>query len=428
MDSGAFWRRRILASLAETALSLSRLSLATGNRAYAKGAQGVLQHVVQSCKCYSGERGFFCMVENEELVAEEAGLQDPRLMASLRSNALTALALYACDEASGSAEFQKTARDLTWHIARQQRPDGSFLPVVFFPEMKAPLDYEISELGRLEASALAVLALARYASVDEAMREVTLKRVALGWQWLSAALSRYDLDSFPISGWLAECLAMAGGDSAPQLALAAKMAAAATLGAEMQPLLPDLFGALKDHPSMTIAAENVRVVAVLGSWLHKQGKAAAGLEFFTDAWPLWCFQQQAFMEPAAASALPQPDRYLGLFRDHLEGFGFDLDGQCNQLLSLVAVHEALVRFTLSEYPATLVHRAAWAQAWERLNKRPVCLDPTLVIADSGEQHATRALMGGLTKGRQITQKVQGGTMRSGNNTITGRVLERRKRP
>lgn len=417
-----------LATLAETALSLSRLTQATGNRAYARGAHGVLQHLAKASKCYHGERGFFCVVEDEELEADEVGQQDPRQMASLRSNALTVLAMYACDEAAGTAEFQKTARDLAWHVARQQRPDGSFLPVVFFPEMLAPLDYVISETGRLEASALAVLALARYAAADAEMREASLKRVALGWQWLQAALARHDVASMPISGWLAECLTVAGGEAAPQLALATKMAAAAALGADTQPLLPDLFGSLRDQPNMTVAAENVRVVAVLAGWLQRQGKGAEGLELLTDAWPLWVFQQQAFMEVAAASALAQPHRYLGLFRDHLEGFGFDLDGQCNQLLGLLAVHAALVQLKLGDYPVSLPHRVAWTQAWNRLNQRPLCLDPALVVVDSGVQHASRSLTGGLIKGRQITQKVKGGTMRSGNNTITGRVLERRKRP
>lgn len=417
-----------LATLAETALSLSRLSQATGNRSYARGAQGVLQHLAKASKCYQGERGYFCVVEDEELEADEVGRQDPRQMASLRSNALTVLAMYACDEAAGTAEFQKPARDLAWHVARQQRADGSFLPVVFFPEMQAPLDYVISEGGRLEATALAVLALARYAAADAGMREASLKRVELGWQWLRAALVRYDLESMPISGWLAECLTVAGGESAPQLALAAKMAAAAALGADTQPLLPDLFGSVQDQPSMTVAAENVRVAAVLGGWLHQQGKGAEGLELLTDAWPLWVFQQQAFMEQAAASALPQPHRYLGLFRDHLEGFGFDLDGQCNQLLSLLAVHAALLQLKQDDYPVALAHRVAWTQAWNRLNERPLCLDPALVIIDSGSQHANRSLVGGMTKGRQVTQKVKGGTMRGGNNTITGRVLERRKRP
>lgn len=426
--SGRGEQGEFLSCQAELALAFSRLALLGKEKKYAEAARNICHRLQKHCQKVSIGGGVFTVLVEDEDIFPGDKLQDSRKVVSLHTNALVCLALLEADAANKSQEFQPLVKELMKYIYRQMDRQGDFILLRLYPEMNRPLDDLFSPDGRIESAALAALALCRYAEVDQENRTALQQRQKLATDHLlQVVLKDMPLEKLPISPWLAELLARGGTDESPDYLLqCARLAIAAGLQSDTQPLFPDLFGVPRRVPSLTLAAEHTWVVACLADWLARQGKASNARDLLADAWPIWIFQQQARMDCASAAGLPNPDKYYYLFRDHLEDFGFDLNGQTTQIFSLLAVSSALQTLELKEFPRHEAQYASWQKAWTLIDSHPFCLDPSLV-QDSQTEGPKRHIVGGLQPGQTVTVKTSGGKMTAVSPAVSSRVIERQSR-
>ncbi|MFA6929525.1 MAG: hypothetical protein WCT05_04300 [Lentisphaeria bacterium] len=418
--------REFLSCQAELALAFARLGKASGQEKYTQAAQKVTLGLLKTCKSSTGSKPYRYIVEDEELPVEEKQ-QDPRLLVNLHTNALVCLALLESGLAEKTDEYRLLCRDLVAFLTRQQQRNGSFVNVLIFPGMERPLEEFFSEEGKLETVALAALAIEAYSRLDKENEAILIKRYELALSFLLEQLSEEkDLRALPLSPWLVELLCRKSSPSQEYVMQAGRLAIAASLEVNKTPLFPDFFGVPRDFPSMTAAAEHTWIIAALSNWLLQRGEEKLATDFLADAWPIWVFQQQAILEEAAASSLPRPNLYYHLFRDHLEDFGFDLNGQTTQILSMLMITNCLKNVAGQKFPKQPAALEAWHQCWQMMDQHPFCLDRSLVQR-SVEGGSLRHSVGTLERGQSVTVKAKGGRLVGGEPSVSGRVLERKSR-
>ncbi len=421
-DNGEF-----LSCQAELALAFARLATACQEKKFAKAASKVSKRLQKNCQKGSlTGRAFTFVLEDEEMSPDDK-LQDSRKVVSLHTNALVCLALLETDAANQTTESRSLAKELVKYLCRQMERSGAFTYLLLYPEMRQPLDEFFSLESRVEAAALAALAIRKFADIDPDNRAVLLQRYNTAVNHLlNNILQDSALENLPISPWLAELLAQRTA-ATPEYAMhCARLAIAAGLQVNTQPLFPDFFGVPRDIPSLTMAAEHTWVTAVLANWLSQEGQKNNARDLLADTWPIWIFQQQARMDQPSAAGLPSPHKYYHLFRDHLEDFGFDLNGQTTQIFSLLAVSSALQALSSQEYPRHEAQQEAWEKAWKMIDNHPFCLDASLVI-DSSQEGPYRNVVGDLQQGKTVTIRTSGGKMTAVSPTVTTKVIERKTR-
>ena len=157
--------------------------------------------------------------------------------------------------------------------------------------------------------------------------------------YLVGELKRTDIQQYPLSPWLAEALINHYRNGGEYMVELSRLAVAADAARDARPILADHYGIVKDWPSMTAAAEHSWVLAALAERFAKRGEAERAKSMLHSALPYLVFQMQGQMDFPTASALARPVYYIGFFRDHLEDFGFDLNGQTTQMLSLLRLRQ-----------------------------------------------------------------------------------------
>ena len=157
--------------------------------------------------------------------------------------------------------------------------------------------------------------------------------------YLVGELKRADIQQYPISPWLAEALICHYRNGGDYMAEMTRLAVVADAARDARPILADSYGVVKDWPSMTAAAEYSWVLSALAERFARRGEADRAKAMLHSALPYLVFQMQGQMDFPTASALARPKYYIGFFRDHLEDFGFDLNGQTTQMLSLLRLHQ-----------------------------------------------------------------------------------------
>jgi hypothetical protein len=117
-----------------------------------------------------------------------------------------------------------------------------------------------------------------------------------------------------------------------------------------KPPFADFYGAVPALPSATASASRTGLIAVATRLVGdaqqdtvEQSRRLDTLNMFAQARPSLVCQLQGYMSAPEAMYLPEPGSYLGLFRDHVRAFGFDLQSQYAQILSLTEVVQTMDR-------------------------------------------------------------------------------------
>lgn len=187
-------------------------------------------------------------------------------------------------------------------------------------------------------------------------------------------------------------------------------------------------------PSMTYAAERLWLICTALNAMQRPGQDNAEVtEILQEAWPLLVFMQQAFLDAPTASALPQPEKYLGFYRDNLADFGFTLNGQNTQLLARLKLAEILANLNLTALQPLPADQEKYQQCWKRIDSHPAILAPELVIHTNVAGSGNDRTLGGkidasAVQTRQMTGQEYQQQMRKINSQNTGksRVLPRKK--
>ncbi len=347
--------REDLGSQCELVLAYCRLAADTGDKQWLEAAKLAFKPVVAGAIRYGAGRQNLTIVEDEEL--QEGSLAVPRKISHLRTNALAALAMDEMAVAMGDAAdkvFLNDLRLLTAHVARQAQPLGGFLQQRIIPSEEVKLASLADLTSRIEAEALATLAVYRGAQRYKEMSWMELADSSL--DYLVGELKRTDIQQYPLSPWLAEALINHYRNGGEYMVEMSRLAVAADAARDARPILADHYGIVKDWPSMTTAAEHSWVLSALAERFAKRGEADRAKAMLHSALPYLVFQMQGQMDFPTASALARPIYYIGFFRDHLEDFGFDLNGQTTQMLSLLRLRQIVKENFGGEIPMDEVEK------------------------------------------------------------------------
>ena len=386
-----------LCSICELVIAYCRLAAVDGDGGWLDAAKLAFKPVAAAAIRYGKERQCLTIVEDEEL--PDGSLAVPRKISHLRTNALAALAMDEMATAMGMAAdkvFLRDLRLLTDHVARQAQPLGGFLQQRIIPTEEVKLASLADLTSRLEAEALATLAVYRGAQRYRDMAWMDLSDKSL--DYLVTELKRADILQYPLSPWLAEALICHYRNSGDYMDEMARLMVAADAARDARPILVDHFGIVKDWPSMTAAAEHSWVLAALADRFAGRGEANRAKAMLHAALPYVVFQNQARMDFATASALARPVFYLGFFRDHLEDFGFDLGGQATQMLSLLRIHQILKSHFDGNIPADEIEyvNKELASLRDLYDVHPSVLLTDLLVNDAAMAGQHRDFSGVLT--------------------------------
>ena len=387
----------------------------------------------------SNERTFALIVENEDL-GDDNELEMPARISDLKTNALAYLAFQRAVQVLPADDItallcRRNLHQLFRHISTQMNARGNYLPEVLYPTRlpKPTLGEEPSPDPdeALETAALVGLALEAHRlefpenTPKQLKDDLTTLRNALGEKTMAS------LGDAPFSPWLAMFLAQDATKENPQrLAQLLRLALAAEAGLELSPMLPDMFGADADIPSMTYAAERLATIAIATTVLARNERIDDAKAILQDAWPLWVFQQQANMDAAAAAVLPRPDQYLDFQRDNLADYGFTLNGQTTQFMAQHFLLQALSSLEIIDFQPTEEKRQAWERCWEKLDHRPLCLSKDLVLKGTPGAENKRALAGSLQDPTVKTFEVTDANLtimpgKAGSEHMEAKVLDRK---
>ena len=322
----------------ETSIALLRLNAAMPNPNARRAAINILRPLVQALATYGPGKRQLVVREKEPL--PETAAQVPRTITTVRTNALLALAMselarqgihYSDDESRPAPKL--IAERLMDYLASQVESDGLVLDSRFFPSGR--LITEDDTFASLEDAALTALAI--QGKYPEKAKQI-----------MAAVLDKCDkqpIETLTISPWIVEALPAANQDD-PLLTMKAIRFAYAAEAYDTSPLYPDMYGAVRSAPGCTFTAKRTWTLAAMARWLNSQEKEGLAAERLANMRPMLIFQAQAYIDNAASSALPSPLLYRGLFRDNLEDYAFNLEGQASQIMSLVgyAMERGKLRF------------------------------------------------------------------------------------
>ncbi len=409
---------------AELACALARLAAATGDRRTADAAELAMRPVLAAGKRFGPRRNLGAILESEE-VPPESSLA-PRAVANLRTNALACLALVELEQATGKQQHRDVLVALADQLKRQALPGGGFLFTVLHPSGQLLDNSSLSLYGKAEAEALATLALLRTGTLATRSDLLTLADQNLDYLLL-ARVSKIPLENLPNTPWLVEALSRHVLRNVEFTSQMARLGFAASVEVDSTPLYPDLYGAVRNWPSATVAAERSWLLARLSQWFREGGEDKKAAEFMAAAAPLLIFQMQARMAPAGSSALPRPGRYVDFFRDHLEDYGFDLSGQATQILSLTALHQELTRGYQGDFPGLDKTTGQLSQAQAAIGRHPLVLSPELVRTQTDAARDTRDLTGGITSGSKTIRKGKNAGAPPKPNRAAPGIMQKKRR-
>jgi len=359
-------------------LALVRLHQATGEARYLKAAGRAGSSLAAAVVAYGGSPRAGCLPEVETL-SETGGVQAQARLTLAATNALAVTALCELSGAAATDDYHPAMAMLAQHLILQLQPDGSVVPARQFPSQ------QIHVLVETESSPAVMLAFT--ALYETVAREVFLsyaKQVAACLR--KRVLDSPEMDALPRDVWLMEALdrlftfTRDGGlkETVGRLALAA------TLDQSRDVDFPDGYGAVADQVSALPAADRSRLLAIGARLLNDMGQPESTDNLLGEARPFVLFQLQTRITPPVAMYLPEPRRYLGLFRDHLLDYGFELRGQAAQILSLLALSRELERLGRNNLPEDLAVQKTLADARSLASRWPRYLDPQVAAMAAQE--------------------------------------------
>ena len=311
----------------ETAIALLRLNAARPNPNATKAAINVLRPLIRALAAVGPGKRQLAVKEGEPL--PETAAQVPRTITTVRTNALLALAMdemsrqglhYSDDDKRPAPKL--IAERLADYLSDQVESDGLVLDARFLPSGKLFTDDDT--FASIEDAALTALAI--HGKYPEKAKNI-----------MASVLDKCDkqpIETLLISPWVLEALPAANQEDRKLTIKAIRFAYAAE-AYDITPLYPDMYGAVRLSPGYTFTARRTWALTAMSRWLHDTEKEGLATERVTNMRPMLIFHLQGYMDNAASSALPSPILYRGLFRDNMEEYSFNLEGQASQIMALV---------------------------------------------------------------------------------------------
>ncbi|MBR0458275.1 MAG: hypothetical protein IJJ26_03485 [Victivallales bacterium] len=386
---------------AELSIAFSRLA-AAGRSGFKEPAQLALKPLLRAVKPYGEHKTRQAILENERLADPTSSIL-PRKIALLRTNALVLVALLELDGGPGS--HLPVARALGDHILSQRGAGDDFYEAVLADTGAVLNEDTRSRQEQLEDSALAAYALLRLGKLQDPNNPYTKAGEAACHALYENNYQGRPLQSMVIGPWTAAALATTSLDSLDFVKDMIVAAHSVKQDIDREPNYPDYYGAPKGRPGCTLAAQRSLTLARLASLLEARGKPAWASEQIQLALPLLFFQSQAFLDRPATSITPSPNAYLSLFRDNLETYSFDADGQISQILSHLELAPRL-----TELPSIASRKLLTAvqDARATTDHHPAALAVELIFSPDNDQSAdARSLLGGTSHTQETATQFQG---------------------
>ncbi len=359
---------------ASALLALVRLHQATGDERYLKTAERTAACLAAAVRPYGGNPRAGCLPELERVDAR-AGVEAQARLSLTTTNALAVAALCEFSAAAKTETYHAALAMLAQHLVLQLQPDGSVLEAREVPSQRIVAAPE---------SAAAAACLLAFAELYEAVaRDVFLTHAkSVAARLRQASLDSAAMDDLPRDAWLLEALDRlytftrdaSLKDTVGRLTLAAVLDQSRTVD------VPDSYGAVGGRPSALPAADRSRLLAIGARLLHDLGQTEGANTLLGDVRPFVLFQMQTRITPATAMYLPEPSRYLGLFRDHVLDVGFELRGQAAEILSLLSLVRALESVGRNNLPEELAVQKTLAEARALARRWPRVLTPALAAS------------------------------------------------
>jgi hypothetical protein len=402
-------------------LALVRLHQATGEARYLKTAERVAACLAAGVETYGGTPTAGCLPESahvdsaagvlarrEFADANAEALARPRLTMTA-TNALAVTALCEFSTAAKSTTYHGALAMLAQHLVLQLQPDGSVVEAREFPSLR---------LATVPESAAAATALLAFTELYETVaREVFLTHArSVATALRKTSLDVAAMDNLPRDAWLMEALdrLFTFTRDASLKEPVGRLALAAVLDQSRFVAFADGYGAVADRPSALPAADRSRLLGIGARLLRDMGQTESADSLLADARPFVLFQMQTRITPPSAMYLPEPGRYLGLFRDHVLDIGFELRGQAAEILSMLSLVRALERLGRDTFPEDLAVQKSLAAARALVGRWPRYLTPAL--ATSAAQATPGQTVEFRDAGSQtLTVRPRTGKDKAGNN-------------
>jgi hypothetical protein len=360
-------------------LALVRLQQATGEARYLKTAERAVACIAAAVRPYGGTPIAGCLPELERVDAK-AGVEAQARLSLTATNALAVAALCEFSVAAKTEAYHGALAMLAQHLVLQLQPDGSVLEAREFPSQR------LAAVPDTEAAATSLLAFTEL--YETVAREVFLthaKNVAARLR--KTALDDAAMDTLPRDVWLMEALDRLftfTRDVSLKVPVS-RLALAAALDQSRTVDFADGYGAVGDRISALPAADRSRLIAVGARLLRDLGQTEGLDNLLGDARPFVLFQMQTLITPPTAMYFPEPQRYLGLFRDHVLDVGFELRGQAAEILSMLSLVRVLERLGRNNLPEDNAVQKSLAEARALATRWPRTLTPA--VAASAAQAA-----------------------------------------
>ncbi|MGI5924479.1 MAG: hypothetical protein ACOX9E_11095 [Lentisphaeria bacterium] len=419
--------REALDAQAELVIALARLAQSSNNKKhFADGAALAAKPLQLAMRRYGQQKDFIALIEKEPIAADSH--LEPRLITTLRSNATACLAFIELSAIfPDNSDYPAIATAIGRHLHRQAQPGNGFIPAKFYPSDQIYESDESNDYGQAETEAMAALALAKLGKKDRngGFLEVADNNLAY---LLSSKIQLQELTATVTSPWLAEALDQYYRRNNEYISQLSRLALAASIDQNTEPLFPDLFGAVHDWESMTTAAERSWLLASLSKTLRDCNQTSKAADAMADAAAFLCFQYQARIDRATAAALSRPQYYVNFFRDHLEDFGYDLNGQATQIISLLAIRRELMDGYGGQFPKLEQFKEKLAAAQRTIDTHPLPLSVELVIRRTIDDSADgRDLLGGIPKRGAVNFRGKGGKIVPAEEAVSSGVVKRKRR-
>ena len=381
---------------AEMALVFARLSRVMGEESYNNVAMRVMSPLIQAIRNYGKDSA--AVIETETL--PEGSLLAPQKVALLRTNALACLAFLELKangmEVNGGTDTR--IRHLVSHLRKQFSGGADCFVGRYWSSGKPTNDDRHGTLAPVEDVALAALSLVKYAQAF-ADEEVAKFSDSIVDDLIEFKISILPMESLTLSPWLAEVVTQRKREDRKYWVALLKLAGAITSSTDKVPLYPDYYGAVRRYPSCTAAAEHTRILALISRRLRELDKPYLAKEQLEEAMPILLFQRQAFIDVQSSCVLPSPAAYVSFFRDNLENYGFNLEGQLAQIQSLAEISTEL-KATKELKLKSILDDVAKARKESDVHPGPLSVD-LILTNETDVDGMHRDLLGGVTQGKTI---------------------------
>lgn len=318
------------------ALALAEAARLSPNQAEAlAAAERLARSLIGQLQPVGGGSKAFCLVEEDGKRDATGALEATWKTVRLGTNALCILALCAVAEHGETGRFDAPLAGLAHYLLEQRQTGGRFMAQRLWPSGK------LVDATDQTASSLAVCAL--HALHEKTKLPIFRTAAVEGFEILLPEVEAKPMDSLFQNEWFLRaadrCFTYQWDERYVQQAQ--RFALAAIAEQLRDPLFPDMFGDVPERPSATVAATRTGLIAVAARLAHDGGRREAARQMLLEARPSVVAQLQGRITAPEAMYLADSSKHLGFFRDHVQDFGFDLQCQYAQLLSLTELAKTM---------------------------------------------------------------------------------------